>query len=101
VLLNLKNGWTDNLPYLLYSRAKPDYFYNFMKNISSMKVLFVILIILSYNSLVFCQVGELIWYDEFNSGELDLSNWSYETGTVLMGTLARARLIVQQAGNLM
>jgi len=31
------------------------------------------------------QEGTLVWQDEFNSGTLDLSKWSYETGTGVNG----------------
>lgn len=33
----------------------------------------------------FGQVGNLVWEDNFNEGELDLSKWSYETGTGVNG----------------
>lgn len=31
------------------------------------------------------QTGKLIWQDEFNTGSLDLSKWTYETGTGVNG----------------
>lgn len=50
-----------------------------------MKYLLIVYIIFSFNSLVLCQGGDLIWQDEFNNGELDLTKWSYETGTGVNG----------------
>ncbi|WP_194768246.1 glycoside hydrolase family 16 protein [Tamlana sp. I1] len=36
--------------------------------------------------------GELVWSDEFNSGTLDLSKWSYETGTGVNGDWGTGQL---------
>ncbi len=60
-------------------------FYIFIKYKSRMKLPVTILLIFLYNSLVFCQIGDLIWSNEFNNGALDLSKWSYETGTGVNG----------------
>ncbi|MEA1886244.1 MAG: T9SS type A sorting domain-containing protein [Bacteroidota bacterium] len=50
-----------------------------------MKVFLLSVLGLMLVTPVLCQVGDLIWSDEFNNGELDLSKWSYETGTGVNG----------------
>jgi len=42
--------------------------------------------------LAFGQVGELVWEDNFNMGELDLSKWNYETGTGVNGDWGTGQL---------
>lgn len=74
-MLNLKNGWTDKLIVFYILKG------------NNIRVRFFIFIVLSfiYISPARGQVGELIWQDEFNNGALDLSKWSYETGTGVNG----------------
>jgi len=50
-----------------------------------MRLLLLIGFSMLFNFPVLCQVGDLIWADEFNTGELDLSKWRYETGTGVNG----------------
>ncbi|KAA3620672.1 MAG: T9SS C-terminal target domain-containing protein [Bacteroidetes bacterium] len=38
------------------------------------------------------QIGNLIWEDNFNDGQLDLNNWSYETGTGVNGDWGTGQL---------
>jgi beta-glucanase (GH16 family) len=38
------------------------------------------------------EVGSLVWHDEFNSGQLDLSKWRYETGTGINGDWGTGQL---------
>ncbi len=57
-----------------------------------MKVILSIFSLLLINSLTFCQVGNLIWEDNFNEGQLDLTKWSYETGTGINGDWGTGQL---------
>lgn len=43
-------------------------------------------------SIAIAQVGDLIWEDNFNEGSLDLSKWSYETGTGVNGDWGTGQL---------
>ncbi|WP_346856217.1 T9SS type A sorting domain-containing protein [uncultured Draconibacterium sp.] len=53
-------------------------------------ILTIFIIIISLN--VFGQVGALVWEDNFNTGQLDLSKWSYETGTGVNGDFGTGQL---------
>lgn len=48
------------------------------------------IIITSFSA--FCQVGELLWEDNFNTNVLDLTKWSYETGTGVNGDWGTGQL---------
>lgn len=54
---------------------------------SSFSILFFLL-----NLHVFAQVGELLWEDNFNSEQLDLSKWNIETGTGVNGDWGTGQL---------
>lgn len=51
---------------------------------------FVVTFFLS--SSVFGQVGPLLWSDEFNSGSLDLTKWTIETGTGVNGDFGTGQI---------
>ena len=57
-----------------------------------MKVFLICVLGLLFITPVFSQVGDLIWQDEFNNGELDLSKWSYETGTGVNGDFGTGQI---------
>lgn len=57
-----------------------------------MKFLFSICLLLFLNPAGFAQLGPLIWQDEFDTGELDLTKWSYETGTGVNGDWGTGQL---------
>ncbi len=57
-----------------------------------MKPILFILSILLLNFPVYGQIGNLIWEDNFNNGQLDLNNWSYETGTGVNGDWGTGQL---------
>jgi len=67
-------------------------FYIFIKYISRMKLPLTILLVFLYPTILLSQIGELIWQDEFNSGELDLSKWIYETGTGVNGDFGTGQI---------
>lgn len=53
-------------------------------------ILSIFLISISLN--VFGQIGDLVWEDNFNTGQLDLSKWTYETGTGVNGDFGTGQL---------
>ncbi|QIA06229.1 T9SS type A sorting domain-containing protein [Draconibacterium halophilum] len=53
--------------------------------------LFILCIFLT-NLNTFGQVGELLWEDDFNAGQLDLENWNIETGTGVNGDFGTGQL---------
>lgn len=57
-----------------------------------MKPVLLILSLLLINFPVCGQIGNLIWEDNFNEGQLDLNNWSYETGTGVNGDWGTGQL---------
>lgn len=57
-----------------------------------MKRLFFTLLLFAKCIPLFAQVGELIWEDNFNEGQLDLLKWSYETGTGVNGDWGTGQL---------
>ncbi|GAB2773884.1 glycoside hydrolase family 16 protein [Salinimicrobium soli] len=38
------------------------------------------------------EVGDLVWHDEFNQGQLDLTKWNYESGTGINGDWGTGQL---------
>ena len=50
------------------------------------------ILIIFISSFSFAQPGELIWSDDFNSGSLDLTKWSYEIGTGVNGDWGTGQL---------
>ncbi len=57
-----------------------------------MRLISTILFIFLINFSIFGQVGELIWEDNFNEGQLDLTKWTYETGTGINGDWGTGQL---------
>lgn len=57
-----------------------------------MKSFLSILTLLFISFSVNGQVGELIWEDNFNDGQLDLTKWTYETGTGVNGDWGTGQL---------
>lgn len=51
---------------------------------------FTSVILLSFIS--YSQVGSLIWEDNFNSGQLDLTKWNYEEGTGVNGDFGTGQI---------
>ena len=49
-------------------------------------------LILFINFITHSQVGTLIWEDNFNSGQLDLTKWNYEEGTGVNGDFGTGQL---------
>lgn len=52
-----------------------------MKKNHSMKCLFTTLILLCFNINAQAQCPTLVWSDEFNGTQVDLTKWTFETGT--------------------
>ncbi len=50
-----------------------------------MKLSYTYILLIMINLSIFGQNGNLIWEDNFNNGQLDLTKWSYETGTGVNG----------------
>ncbi len=50
-----------------------------------MKLSYTYILLIMINLLIFGQNGNLIWEDNFNDGQPDLTRWSYETGTGVNG----------------
>ncbi len=57
-----------------------------------MKLFPILFSLLLFNLSVLGQVGELIWEDNFNEGQLDLTKWSIETGTGVNGDWGTGQL---------
>ncbi|WP_319500040.1 T9SS type A sorting domain-containing protein [uncultured Draconibacterium sp.] len=57
-----------------------------------MKILLSILCILLTALNTIGQVGELVWEDNFNTGQLNLENWNIETGTGVNGDFGTGQL---------
>lgn len=57
-----------------------------------MRFILLISLIQFVSITVFGQVGNLIWEDNFNTGQLDLTKWTYETGTGVNGDWGTGQL---------
>ncbi|SMO65060.1 Por secretion system C-terminal sorting domain-containing protein [Saccharicrinis carchari] len=57
-----------------------------------MRLLFIFFSVIVLNPSIHGQVGKLVWEDNFNQGQLDLSKWSYETGTGVNGDWGTGQL---------
>ena len=57
-----------------------------------MKLLLSILCTLLSALNIFGQVGDLLWEDNFNTGQLNLENWNIETGTGVNGDFGTGQL---------
>ncbi len=64
-----------------------------------MKPIYNIFSILLLNLSMFGQVGNLVWEDNFNQGQLDLTNWNIETGTGVNGDWGTGQIDRARAEN--
>jgi beta-glucanase (GH16 family) len=64
----------------VYNFIRNKVLYDF-KNLKTVYLLFLILIICVQFSITKAQNYKLVWSDEFNSSSLDMSKWNYDIGT--------------------
>ncbi|MEJ2616010.1 MAG: family 16 glycosylhydrolase [Ignavibacteriaceae bacterium] len=64
----------------MYNFIRNKVLYDF-KNLKTVYLLFLILIICVQFSITKAQNYKLVWSDEFNSSSLDMSKWNYDIGT--------------------
>lgn len=71
---------------MLRQAIRCTYLYSYMKNLVAIACL------LLYWHTSYAQPLTLVWEDDFNTGKLDLSKWSYETGTGINGDWGTGQL---------